>query len=46
MGTLGQNAKLGMRQLRRNPGFTATVVLTLALAIGADFERGACRSLR
>jgi predicted permease len=36
MGTLGQNAKLGMRQLRRNPGFTATVVLTLALAIGAN----------
>ena len=36
MGTLGQNAKLGMRQLRRNPGFTATVVLTLALAIGVN----------
>jgi putative ABC transport system permease protein len=36
MGTIAQNTKLGIRQLRRNPGFTATVVLTLALAIGAN----------
>jgi predicted permease len=36
MGTLGQNLKFAVRQLRRNPGFTVTVVLTLALSIGAN----------
>ena len=36
MGTLGQNLKFAFRQLRRNPGFTATVILTLALSIGAN----------
>jgi len=36
MGTLGQNLKFAVRQLRRNPGFTAAVVVTLALAIGAN----------
>jgi putative ABC transport system permease protein len=36
MGTLGQNLRFAVRQLRRNPGFAATVVLTLALSIGAN----------
>src|SRR6266568_5859823 len=36
MTRLGQNLRFGLRQLRRNPGFTATVIVTLALAIGAN----------
>jgi predicted permease len=36
MGTPGQNLKFAIRQLGRNPGFTVTVVLTLALSIGAN----------
>ena len=36
MGTLGQNLKFAVRQLWRNPGFTVTVILTLALSIGAN----------
>ena len=36
MGNWQQYLKLAARQLRRNPGFTATVLITLALAIGAN----------
>ncbi|HTS11134.1 MAG TPA: ABC transporter permease [Candidatus Limnocylindrales bacterium] len=36
MDTWKQNLKFAARQLWRNPGFTATVVITLALAIGAN----------
>ena len=36
MDALGQNLKFAARQLARNPGFTLTVILTLALSIGAN----------
>lgn len=36
MGNLAQNLKLAARQLTRYPGFTATVIVTLALSIGAN----------
>ena len=36
MDAFKQNLKLAARQLRRDPGFTATVIFTLALSIGAN----------
>jgi len=36
MASLSQNLKFAARQIGRNPGFTATVVVTLALSIGAN----------
>ena len=36
MSSLGRNLRLAVRQLVQSPGFTATVVVTLALSIGAN----------
>ena len=33
---MGQDLRYGWRQMMRNPGFTAAVIVTLALSIGAN----------
>jgi hypothetical protein len=36
MASLINNIRYGLRQIRRSPGFAATVILTMALGVGAN----------